>query len=342
MADPRFFRPAKRYRVAEIAELTGAEIGGAGDAARLLEDVAPLEVAGEHHLSFLSNPRYAAAVGKSRAGAIFVHPKLASKASSQTTLLLSPKPYLAFARAARLFHPDQPPADGIAPSAVVHPTARLGHGVTVGANAVIEAGVTIGDRSHIGATSVIGAGVVIGCDCRIHPGVTVSHCLMGDRVALLPGVRVGQDGFGFALDPDGYVRIPQLGRVIIGDDVEIGANSTVDRGAGPDTVIGAGSIIDNLVQIAHNVVLGRGCILVSQCGIAGSSRLGDFVEVGGQVGVVGHLSVGDGARLAGQSGVMRDVAPGTAMGGSPAVPLKQWHRQTAILDRLAKKEDKQG
>jgi UDP-3-O-[3-hydroxymyristoyl] glucosamine N-acyltransferase len=255
------------------------------------------------------------------------------------TLLLTTNPYIAFARAARRFYPTPRPPAGIAPSAVVDPTAVLGEGVAIAPHVVIGAHAEIGAGTAIGANSVIGDGCVIGKDCLIGANATVSHCLMGDRVMLYPGVRIGQDGFGFAMDPSGHVKIPQLGRVRIGDDVEIGANSTVDRGAGPDTVIGAGCMIDNLVQIAHNVVLGRGCVLVSQSGISGSSHLGDFVTVGGQAGIIGHLSVGDGARIGGQSGVTRDVSSGTAVGGSPAVPIMQWHRQTAALNRMTRKKD---
>ena len=208
----------------------------------------------------------------------------------------------------------------------------------IGANAVIEAEVRLGARCEVGANTVIGAGVEIGDDCRIAANVTLSHCLIGSRVVLHPGVRIGQPGFGFAPDVGAAVKIPQLGRVIIGDDVDIGANTTVDRGSGHDTVVGPGTMIDNLVQIGHNVVLGRGCILAAQVGISGSTKLGDFVMAGGQVGMAGHLNVGAGARIAGKAGVMRDVEPGATLVGSPAIPTAAFWRQVAALKRLTTKK----
>jgi UDP-3-O-[3-hydroxymyristoyl] glucosamine N-acyltransferase len=169
--------------------------------------------------------------------------------------------------------------------------------------------------------------------------VTLSHCLIGARVVLHPGVRIGQPGFGFAPDREGPIKIPQLGRVVIGDDVDIGANTTIDRGSGHDTVIGPGTMIDNLVQIGHNAVLGRGCILAGQVGISGSTKLGDFVMAGGQAGLAGHLNIGTGARIAAQAGLMRDVEPGSTVAGAPAVAITSWWRQVAILQRLATKKD---
>ncbi len=338
MADPRFFRVSGPFTVAEIAARTGASIAGAAEAERLLRDVAPLDAAGPEHLTFLDNRKYLPAFRRTRAGAAFALSSLAAEAPAGLTLLLTPQPYHAYARAAQAFYPDPVPAPGIAETAVVDPTATLGEGSRVDAHAVIAANVEIGRRCHIGANSVLAEGCLLGDDVRIGANVTISHCRIGSRVRLYPGVRIGQDGFGFAPDPSGHVKIPQLGRVIIEDDVEIGANTTIDRGAGPDTIIGAGTMIDNLVQIGHNVQIGRGCVLVAQVGISGSTRLGDFVMIAGQGGLSGHLSIGSGARIGPQAGIMRDVAPGETVMGSPAVPVKEFFRQVATLQRLAKKK----
>jgi len=195
-----------------------------------------------------------------------------------------------------------------------------------------------GAGTLIGANAVIGPDVQIGQNCAIGSGSSITNTIIGDRVVIHPGCHIGQDGFGFSADADGFVKVPQLGRVVIGDDVEIGANATIDRGAGPDTVIGAGSMIDNLVQIGHNVQLGRNCILVAQSGISGSTRLGDFVMIGGQAGLVGHLEIGAGARIGAKAGVPNDVAAGETVLGSPAVPIRLHHRQAAALKRLATKK----
>jgi len=338
MADPRFFTVAGPFSVADIARRTGATLGGAGKADLILRDVAPLETAGPEALTWLDNRKYIDQFRTTRAGAVFVQPALAKGAPPAATLLLTEQPYRAYAVAAQAFYPEAPPAPGIAPSASVDPTARLGEGTAVEAHAVIGPRVEIGKRCLIGANSVIGAGSVLGDDVRIGANVSVSHAMIGARVRLYPGARIGQDGFGFALDPKGYIKVPQLGRVIIGDDVEIGANTTVDRGAVRDTVIGAGTMIDNLVQIGHNVQIGRGCVLVAQVGISGSTRLGDYVMIGGQGGLIGHLTIGSGARIGAQAGIMRDVAPGETVMGSPAQPIKEFFRQMATLQRLARRK----
>ena len=266
---------------------------------------------------------------------MIVEPKLVGGAPQTATLLVTPQPYRAYAIAAQAFYPEPAPAPGIAPTAVIDPTARVSPDCAVEANAVIGPRVVIGRRCTIGANAVIGAAVTIGDDVRIGANATISYCMIGSRVRLYPGVRVGQDGFGFAPDVTTPLKVPQLGRVMIGDDIEIGANTTIDRGAGPDTVIGSGTMIDNLVQIGHNVQIGRGCVIVSQVGISGSTRLGDHVMIGGQGGLTGHLSIGPGARIGAQAGVMRDVGPGETVLGSPAMPVKEYHYMTAYIRRLA-------
>ena len=337
MADPRFFAVAGPFTVAEIAQRIGAQVAGAAARDRELRDVAPLDTATERDLSFLDNRRYIDQFRATRAGAVIVNAKLAADAPPDMTVLIAPQPYRAYALAAQAFYPEPPPVPGIAASAVIDRSAKLGEGCAVEAHAVIGAAVEIGKRCSIGANAVIGTAVVLGDDVRIGANATLSHCTIGSRVRIYPGARIGQDGFGFAPDPEAPVKVPQLGRVVIGDDVEVGANTTIDRGAGPDTIIGSGTMIDNLVQIGHNVQIGRGCVIVAQVGISGSTRIGDYVMIGGQVGMAGHLTIGNGAKIGAQAGVMRDIGPGEAMLGSPAIPIKEFHYMMEYLRRLASK-----
>jgi UDP-3-O-[3-hydroxymyristoyl] glucosamine N-acyltransferase len=339
MADSRFFKRAGPHSLAALAGLSGARLRDPADGGRQIADVAPLETAGPDAVTFLDNRKYTEAFTSSRAGAAFIDERVADKAPPGMALLLTREPYKAFARAAQAFYPDPVPLPGRAPSAVVDPTATVPDDCEIGAHVVIEAGARLGARCRIGPNTVVGQAVELGDDCRIGANVTLSHCLIGARVVLHPGVRIGQAGFGFAPDPNGPVKIPQLGRVIIGDDVDIGANTTIDRGSGHDTVIGPGTMIDNLVQIGHNAVIGRFCVLAGQVGISGSTRLGDFVMAGGQAGFAGHLTIGTGARIAAQSGLMRDLAAGETVCGAPAVPMRLFMRQVAILQRLARKKD---
>ncbi len=330
--DPRFFAQGGPQSLASVARAAGAAAPAEGE--RVLRGVAPLQTAGPEHASFLDNAKYRTALAATRAGAVLVRPDLAALVPAGTAAIPVGDPYVAWARVAALFHPPPPLVAGVHPRAVVDPSARLDPSAEVGPLAVIGPGAEIGPRCCIGPGAVIGSGVVLGADCRIGAGASLSHALLGDRVVVFPGVRIGQEGFGFAPAETGFVSIPQLGRVVIGHDVEIGANSTIDRGSLRDTVIGAGSRLDNLVQIGHNVHIGRLCVLVAQVGISGSVSLEDHVMIGGQAGVAGHLRVGRGARVAAQSGVMADLAPGAEVGGSPAQPLRSVFRQIALLRRM--------
>lgn len=338
MADSRFFKTAGPFTLGQLAELTGSDISDPAAAARVVTDVASLQDATADAVSFLDNKKYTDAFRETKAGACFVKPELAGFAPAHTVCLTSKNPYKAYALAAQAFYPADAPVHYRAPSAVIDATAVIGRECSIEDGVIIGKNVKIGDRCRLQAYAVIRDGVEIGDDSDIGPHVCISHALIGKKARFHPGVCIGRQGFGFALDPAGFVAVPQLGRVVIEDDVEIGAHSTVDRGAGPDTVIGQGTRIDNLVQIGHNVKIGRYCVIVSQTGISGSTQFGDFVMTGGQSGFAGHLKVGSGAKVAAQSGIMRDIPAGEEVMGSPAVPIRQFMRQTAIVNRMAKKK----
>jgi UDP-3-O-[3-hydroxymyristoyl] glucosamine N-acyltransferase len=338
MADPRFFKNAGPFTLGALAQLTGAMLSDPTAADRKIVDVAPLQEADAERLSFLDNKKYVSVFRETKAGAVFVRPELAAEAPAGTVCLTHKNPYKAYALAAQAFYPQPAPAAFRAASAVVDPSAQIGENCYIDHAAVIGKNVKIGAGTRIGALAVIEDGVEIGADCDIGARVYITHALVGNKVRLHPGAVIGRPGFGFAIDPAGYVSVPQLGRVVIGDDVEIGANTTIDRGAGPDTVIGQGTRIDNLVQIGHNVQIGRYCVIVSQTGISGSTQLGDYVMTGGQSGFAGHLKIGAGAKIAAQSGIMRDIPPGGEVMGSPAVPIRQFMRQTAIWSRISLKK----
>jgi len=341
MAKISFFPLAAAPTLGEIAQWTGARLGEGADPDRIVRDVAPLDEAGPDDLTFLDNPRYLEAFRATRAAAAFVAPHYAAQAPANCSALVTPQPYRAMAETmARLYPQAARPRSafgesGVSPAAFVHSAARLEPGVVVDPGAVIGPGAEIGAGALIGPNAVVGPGVRIGRDSVVGAQATIVCALVGDRVIIHPGVHIGQDGFGFALGPRGHLKVPQVGRVIIQNDVEIGAGTTIDRGANRDTVIGEGTKIDNLVQIAHNVVIGRHCIIVSQCGISGSTEVGDFAALGGQAGLTGHLTVGPGAQIAAQAGVMRDVPAGAKWGGSPAMPQREFLRQSAVLRRLA-------
>jgi UDP-3-O-[3-hydroxymyristoyl] glucosamine N-acyltransferase len=345
MQHPGFFERAGPFPLSVMAEVAGAVPAGDFDPNTEIRDVKSLDAAGRGDISFLDNPKYLPLFSRTSATACLVAPKFAGKVSGATAALVTADPYRGFAKVLAMFYPDAllPKAameSGKGAPALIHSTARLEESVTVEPGAVIGPEAAIGRGTTIAAGSVIGYRVHVGRDCYIGPNATLTHTLVGDRVIIHAGVSIGQDGFGFAMGEAGHEKVPQIGRVIIQNGVEIGANTTIDRGALRDTVIGEGSKIDNLVQIGHNVVIGRHCVIVAQTGISGSAQLGDFVVLGGQVGVVGHVTIGAGAQIAGSSNVRGDVPAGVRWGGTPAKPLKLWFRELTLLRRLAERGDR--
>lgn len=341
MADPRFFRRAGPFRLLDLAKAAGAELSREADPEQLVHDVAPIEQAGPQDVTFLDNRRYLPKLAESGAGTCILDARYAGRAPPEMSLLLTPRPYRAYAIVAQLFYPRPPTKAGIHATAVVDAAARVDPSAEIGPYVVVEAGAEIGPDCRIGSHVVVGAGVRIGAGTLVGPHCSLSHCEIGARCQINDGARIGTRGFGFTLDPEGFLDVPQVGRVLIGDDVEVGANATIDRGSAPDTVIGSGTRIDNLVQLGHNVQIGRGCVLVAQSGVAGSTRLGDYVTLAAQAGVAGHLTLERGAKVAAKSGVMRNVPAGESVGGIPAIPLRDFLRLVILWQRhLQGKADK--
>jgi UDP-3-O-[3-hydroxymyristoyl] glucosamine N-acyltransferase len=334
MADSRFFTRAGPFLLGEIAEAVGGDLPDEASAAVRIVDVAPLDTARANDISVFTGGRYRDAFIRTKAAAIVTAASLAARGVDTGLLLYVKQPRLAFARIGRLFYPGSAVEPGIDEAARIHASATIGDDARIEAGAVVGAGAQLGARCHIAHNAVIGPGVVLGDDVSIGANSSVSYALLGNGVRVASCVTIGSEGFGFIPGPTGPFRILQLGRVIIEDDVEIGANCAIDRGSAGDTVIGMGSVLDNLVQIGHNVVLGRYCVISGQAGIAGSTVVGDGVMIGGQAAVSDHLHIGAGARIAGKSGVMRDVPAGGTVAGYPAVAVRQWHRQTASITRL--------
>ncbi len=340
MPDPTFFAPPKPLPLAELAELIGARLVGDGE--RVISGVAPLAEAGPTDLSFVENPRYLTDLAQTRAAAVLCAAKYMTRVPSGIAVLEAREPYRAFAKAIGVFYPEALKlpgpvhGTGISPAAHVDPAALLEAGVTVEPGAVIGAEARIGAGTVIAAGAVVGSRVTIGRDCHIGAKVVLQHTLIGNRVIIHPGVSIGQDGFGFAMGPGGHLKVPQIGRVVIQDDVEIGANSTIDRGSIRDTVVGEGTKIDNQVQIGHNVQIGRHCVIVAQAGVSGSTILEDYVVLAGKVGLAGHLRIGMGAQVAGGSNVADDIPAGEKWVGTPAKPIRAWMKELMALTALGR------
>lgn len=321
-------------RTCTLAELA-AELGGVvvGDGSTVIRGVAGIREAQPGDITFLANARYDGYIAETQASAVICSRE---PRSSAIPLLQVDNPYLAFQRVVQLLRPAlEKPLPGVHPTAVVSPAARVGEGVSIGPYCVIEAGASVGDRTVLMPYTYVGVQASVGADCLVYPRVTIrEECVVGDRCILHVGVVLGADGFGFAFDSGRYHKVPQVGIVVVGDDVEIGANTTVDRATTDATRIGSGTKIDNLVQVGHNVVTGEHCIIVAQVGISGSTRLEDYVTIGGQAGIIGHVVLGRGAQVGAQSGVSKSIAPGARVFGYPAMALSVFKRVHAYLQKL--------
>jgi UDP-3-O-[3-hydroxymyristoyl] glucosamine N-acyltransferase len=322
----------RSFTLSQIVERLGGEV--AGDGGRAVTGVGSLDEAGPGEIAFLANPRYRPRLASTRAGAVIVGPR--DRDATAIPRIVADNPYAYYARTVALFHPPRPAVPGVHPAAVVDPSASVAASAEVGPGAVIAAGARVGERTVIGAGSVVGEGASVGDDCLLHPRVTVyPGCVVGARCILHSGAVIGADGFGMAPEAGRYVKIPQVGRAVLGDDVEVGANTCIDRGALGDTVVEEGVKIDNLVQIAHNCRIGAHTVIAGCTGIAGSAVLGRHCVIGGGVGIVGHIAITDGVTVTGMSFITKSITqPGVYSSGLPMMQHADWLRNAAHLRRL--------
>jgi UDP-3-O-[3-hydroxymyristoyl] glucosamine N-acyltransferase len=343
MAQPTFFEQPPSSTLAEIAALTRARLVDSSRARQQVRGLASLDEAGPMHLTFYDNLKYAKQLASTKAGACLVSTRFEAQVPAHVAVLRAAQPFREFVTVAREFYSSalRPQSwfgeDGIAPSAIIDPSAHLEDGVIIDPLAVIGPNVEIGAGTVIGAGAVIGANVRIGRDCNVGARTAIQFALIGNNVLIHPGCSIGQDGYGFIFfGPEGHLKVPQTGRVLVQNDVEIGAGTTIDRGSLRDTVIGEGTKIDNQVQIGHNVTIGRHCLLAAQIGLAGSLTIGDNVALGAKVGINNHLHIGDGAQVTAMSAVKDDIPAGGRWGGHFAKPTKQWFREIVALERLVR------
>ncbi|MGI9381212.1 MAG: UDP-3-O-(3-hydroxymyristoyl)glucosamine N-acyltransferase [Methyloligellaceae bacterium] len=349
MEHPGFFERAGPFTLQDVAESIDAKPADGSDLSQLIEDVKPVHEAGKGHITFVDNRKYFNFLETTSASACILSSAAVKRAPDDLICLITAEPYNRFARAPQLFYPSSKyplvfgnatlEKDGAHPgNAWIDPSAELEEGVVIEPGALIGPETKIGRNTRICAGAVIGYRVYIGRDCYVGANASLGHCLIGNDVIIHAGVCIGKDGFGYAMGPTGHTKVYQIGRVIVQDKVDIGANTTIDRGALSDTIIGEGTKIDNLVQIGHNVSIGRHCIIVSGAAIAGSTALEDFVALGGKVAVNGHITIGMGAQIAASSSVKDNVPAGGRWGGTPAKPVADWFRELTVLKQLAKKK----
>ena len=340
MEHPGFFQKAGPFSLREICQVLKLEVEGTDLHDLSIDDVKSISSAGPSHLTFLEDRKWLKEFQSSKAAICITTEDFKDKVPSSTVVLVSKKPYQHFVKAIELFYPSSHRSQtALTTGSMIDESAVIEEGVEIEPGVVIGKEVHIGQGTRIAAGSVIGYRTYIGRECMIGPNATITHALIGNNVTVHAGVSIGQDGFGYIMGAQGHIKVPQIGRVIIQDHVEIGANSAVDRGSLEDTLIGEGTKIDNLVQIAHNVVIGCHAVIVAQSGIAGSAKIGNFVALGGQAGVKGHIEIGDGAQIAASSNVYKSVPAKGTYGGTPAKPMDLWFKEIIAVEKMVKDRD---